>query len=60
MRSYSLLRSRERSACMERVQAAIGRTLRAEYDLAQPVPERLAELLEEATQGTGRSEPEPD
>jgi len=45
---------------MERVQAAIGRTLRAEYDLAQPVPERLAELLEEATQGTGRSEPEPD
>jgi len=60
VRSYSHLRSRERSACLEQVQAAIGRTLRAEYDLAQPMPERLAELLEEATQEPDRSEPEAD
>jgi hypothetical protein len=39
---------------LSEVQAAIGRHLRAEYDLAQPIPGRLVELLrklEEAKAG---------
>jgi Anti-sigma factor NepR len=38
------------------IQAAIGRYLRAEYDLAQPIPDRLAHLLGQLEQPDGRSE----
>jgi hypothetical protein len=35
------------------MQAAIARALGAEYDLAQPLPERLAELLGQLERGSG-------
>jgi len=34
-------------AVLSEVQAAIGRYLRAEYDLAQPLPARLARLAKQ-------------
>ena len=38
------------------VQSAIGRYLRAEYDLAQPFPARLTDLLGQLEEPNGRSE----
>jgi Anti-sigma factor NepR len=38
------------------VQAAIGRYLRAEYDLAQPIPARLVDLLRQLEQRDRQSE----
>ena len=38
------------------VQAAIGRYLRTEYDLAQPIPARLVDLLRQLEQRDGHSE----
>jgi Anti-sigma factor NepR len=38
---------------LSEVQAAIGRYLRAEYDLAQPIPDRLVDLLRQLEQRGG-------
>ena len=38
---------------LSEVQAAIGRYLRAEYDLAQPIPGRLVDLLRQLEQRGG-------
>ena len=38
------------------IQAAIGRCLRAEYDTAQSIPARLADLLRQLEQEDGQSE----
>jgi hypothetical protein len=48
-------RSRRR-ALLTNIQAAIGRYLFAEYDLAQPIPNRLTHLLIQLEQPDGRSE----
>ena len=40
---------------LSEVQAAIGRYLRAEYDLAQPIPARLVDLLRQLEQRNGES-----
>jgi hypothetical protein len=59
VRSYSLLRSQEKSACMRDIQATIGRQLRAEYDLVQVLPDRLTDLLRQLGQtadGESRSD----
>jgi hypothetical protein len=37
------------------VQAAIGRYLREEYDLIEPIPARLADLLRQLDQLSGES-----
>jgi hypothetical protein len=38
------------------VQAAVGRYLRTEYDLAQPIPARLVDLLRQLERRDGQSE----
>jgi hypothetical protein len=38
---------------LSEVQAAIGRYLRADYDLAQPIPDRLVDLLRQLEQRGG-------
>ena len=43
-------------ALLTEIQAAIGRYLLAEYDTAQPMPARLADLLGQLEQGDGQSE----
>jgi hypothetical protein len=43
------------TAALNDVQLAIGRALRAEYDLAQPVPARLVDLLRQLEQQDGES-----
>jgi hypothetical protein len=45
MRRNYALASRERAICMEQVQASIGRWLRDEYDLTQPLPDHLGDLV---------------
>ena len=42
-----------REGALSDMQAAIARALGAEYDLAQPLPERLAELLRQLERGSG-------
>ena len=58
MRNYNVLRSREKTACMGQIQAAIGRQLRAEYGPIQPMPDDLADLLRQFTRASGAGEPE--
>ena len=48
--------SRKKELSLTEIQAAIGRYLRAEYDLAQPIPARLADLLRQLEQPNSRSE----
>ncbi len=40
---------------LSEVQAAIGRCLSAEYDLAQPIPDRLVDLVRQLEQRNGES-----
>ena len=40
---------------LSEVQAAIGRCLSAEYDLAQPIPNRLVDLLRQLEQRNGKA-----
>jgi hypothetical protein len=47
-------RSTPPSSGLSEVQAAIGRYLRAEYDLAQPIPDRLVDLLSKLEQRSGK------
>jgi hypothetical protein len=60
VRSYSHLRSQEKSACMRDIQATIGRQLRAEYDLVQVLPDRLTDLLRQLGQETADGESKSD
>jgi hypothetical protein len=46
--------ARRNNGLVSEVLAAIGRGLRAEYDLAQPIPERLARVLSELKQRESR------
>ena len=39
-----------RDGSLNEIQAAIGRWLSAEYDLAQPIPQRLVDLLRQLEQ----------
>jgi hypothetical protein len=54
MRRNDVLLSRENAAHRAHVIAEIGRRLREEYDLAQPMPHRLAELVVKIEQPVGR------
>ena len=45
-----------RDGLLNDLQAAIGQYLSAEYDLTQPIPARLADLLRQLEQPSGRSE----
>jgi len=45
MRRNGILLSRENAAHRGHVRAEIGRRLREEYGLAQPMPDRLTELV---------------
>jgi hypothetical protein len=45
--------SRQRAGTLSDVQAAIARALGAEYDLEQPLPERLADLLRQLDRRSG-------
>jgi hypothetical protein len=45
MRRNNDLRWRENASQMEQIRTFIGRRLREEYDLAQPMPDRLADLV---------------
>jgi len=44
-----------RDGLLNDLQAAIGQYLSAEYDLTQPIPARLADLLRQLEQPSGRS-----
>ncbi len=48
----ALMRS---NGLLSEVQAAIGRCLSAEYDLAQPIPNRLVDLLRQLEQRNGKA-----
>jgi len=41
----SLLQSREKANRMERVLVSIGRAMKERYDIAQPLPETLGDLV---------------
>ena len=45
MRRDSVLLMREKAACAQQIRASIGRRLRDEYDIAQPLPGRLVDLV---------------
>ena len=47
--------SREKTDRMKEVQAEVGRRLREEYGTAQPLPDRLTDLLREIEQSTRES-----
>jgi hypothetical protein len=52
MRKIGVL-SREEADCMKQVLAAIGRALRGQYDTAEPLPDRLADLVRKMEQQEG-------
>jgi hypothetical protein len=52
MRRESARSLREAAAHMTQMQASIGRWLRDEYDTAQPLPARLADLVMQIAQLT--------
>ncbi len=45
--------ARRRDGALSEMQAAIARALGAEYDLAEPLPDRLADLLRQLEQRNG-------
>ncbi len=53
--SREVRRSTGNSGLLREVQAAIGKYLRAEYDLAQPIPTRLVDLLRQLEQRNGKA-----
>jgi anti-sigma factor NepR-like protein len=48
----------EKASAIREAQRVIGQNLRAYYDLAQPVPDRVAELLKQLAQRKNKSESE--
>ena len=47
--------SREKAAHRKQALATIGQKLRQEYDVAQPMPDRLSDLVKEIEQSTSES-----
>jgi hypothetical protein len=58
MRRNGVLVAHENAAHRVRVLAEIGRGLREGHDAAQPLPDRLADLVREIDQLTGERQPE--
>ncbi len=56
MRRNGALLSSEKAAHSAQVLASIGRGLREGYDAAQPLPERLADLVRKIEQSTGEGD----
>jgi predicted transcriptional regulator len=48
----------EKASAIREAQRVIGQNLRSYYDLAQPVPDRVAELLKQLPQRKNKSESE--
>jgi hypothetical protein len=58
LRDLGALMSRKNADRMNRVQAAIGQALRKQYASTQPLPDRLADLVEKLEQSTSLSQSE--
>jgi hypothetical protein len=60
MRAKTALLAHEQAAHRGQMLALIGRLLRQEYeyDTAQPVPDRIADLVKKIEQSTSASQPE--
>jgi hypothetical protein len=58
-RSGSSLTAQAKAAHMAQVQASIGRLLRDDYDTAQPLPKRLADLVRQIAQPTEDCQTQP-
>jgi len=55
MRRDSVLLSREKAAHRTQILASIGRGLREVYDTAQPLPDRISDLVRQIAQPTEES-----
>jgi Anti-sigma factor NepR len=58
MRGLGALMSRKNAGRVNRIQAAIGQALRKQYASTQPLPDRLADLVEKLEQSTSLSQSE--